>query len=158
MKHFIYILILISFIGGYFLGYYIYGILPISEYAGWKRTKKESFFMEKRTYWNILEGDTTTYRLVVDSINHLTPEHPNYLGIAINMANKYGYAPANYDVYNCLKNVYELNNLGKMDERTERLAMEYFKRSLTYGDKRVLNELKCNLKLQEYVLRDEEKE
>ena len=147
-------MIIFSFIGGYFLGYNIFGMLPISEYAGWKRAKNESFFMEKMTYWKILEGDTTTYRLVVDSINDLTPEHPNYLGIAINMANKYGYIPANYDVYNCLKNVYELNGIGNMDERTERLALEYFKRAIKFGDKRALNELTSNSKFQKYKPQD----
>lgn len=144
MKHIRYILFLFSMVVGYYLGYHIYSLLSIPEYAGWEREKNESFFMEKRTYWDILEGDTMTYRLVVDSINHLTPEHPNYLGIAINMANIYGYTPANYDVYNCLKNVYELNGLGKMDKRTEKLALEFFNRALKFGDKRALRELKSN--------------
>ena len=153
MKRVVYILYLLSVIGGLAIGYFVYDLFPFYQYDGWERRKSEAFFMEKETYWGIYGGDTVTYRAVVDSINLLTPEHPNYLGIALTMAHTYNYAPANFDVYTCLKNVYELNGLGKMDERTEKMAMEHLCRAVQAGDPRALKELEIHPELRDSLLR-----
>ena len=118
--------------------------VPFKKYEGWKRDKHEAFIIDDKTYSKIHDGDTMTYHLVIDSINMFTPEHPNYLGLALIMANEYDYAPANFDVYLCLKNVYKFNDLGEFDERTKALAFEYFQRALKMGDKRAIKELEDN--------------
>ena len=154
MKHIIYIYYLLSVIGGLAIGYFMYDQFPLYQYDGWERRKNESFFLEKITSREIfLLNDTATYRSVVDSINLLTPEHPNYLEMALRMGHEFNYAPANFDVYTCLKNVYELNGLGKMDERTEKMAMEHLCRAVQAGDPRALKELEIHPELRDSLLR-----
>lgn len=144
MKLLQYLLFVISIICGFFFGCQLIEHIPFKKYEGWKRGEHEAFIIDEKTYSKIHDGDTKTYQLVVDSINMLTPEHPNYLGLALIMANEYDYAPANYDVYLCLKNLYKFNGLGEFDKRTKALAMEYFQRALEMGDKRATKEIEVN--------------
>lgn len=141
MKLLHYFLYVISIICGVLLGCCLVEQIPFKKYEGWKRGEHEAFIIDGKTYSKIHDGDTLSYQLVVDSINMLTPEHPNYLGLALIMANEYDYAPANFDVYLCLKNVFKFNDLGEFDERTKALAMDYFHRALEKGDKRAVKEL-----------------
>ena len=63
-------------------------------------------------------------------------KHPQeYLIYSIVMADKYHYAPANYDVYYCLTSVFDANpSLGKIDKRTKKLALDYLERGMKLND------------------------
>lgn len=72
--------------------------------------------------------------------------HPQeYLLYSIVMADKYNYAPANYDVYYCLTSVFDSNpSLGKIDKRTKELALYFLERGAKLNDpvaKKEINKL-----------------
>lgn len=131
------ILITFAFVFGMFVGYLSYTLFPVLRLDSVKIAK----LVDRKSADLIYQGDTTVYRETVDSIRKLTPEHPNYLGMAINMACKNGYVPANFDAYQAIRDIYQLNGLGEMDERTRELAMTFLYRAVDLGDSRALQEL-----------------
>ena len=122
---------------GIIVGYQSYTLFPALRLDIVKTAK----LVDKERAYLIYHGDTTVYKEIVDSIRKLTPEHPNYLGMAINMACLYDYIPANFDAYQAIRDLYQLNDLGEMDERTRELAMTFLYRAVDLGDSRALQEL-----------------
>lgn len=131
------ILLALAFILGIFVGYLNYTLFPVLRLDSVKIAK----LVDRKSADLIYQGDTTIYREIVDSICKLTPEHPNYLGMAITMACKNGYVPANFDAYQAIRDIYQLNDLGEMDERTRSLAMIFLYRAVDFGYPRALHEL-----------------
>lgn len=68
------------------------------------------------------KGDTIAYQQIVDSIiGDIHSSNSNYFCYSLVMANKYDYAPANYDVYYSLIECFKQNNT-EMDDRTKRMV------------------------------------
>lgn len=89
----------------------------------------------------IYGGDTSLYKCFVDSIRKRTPQHPDYFTYSVYMANHFNYLPAYFDVYNALKDVYSLNNLGEMDSLTFNMAMYYLCTGAKKGNAECVHEL-----------------
>ena len=107
---------------GAIIGYM--GLFYFSPHNG----KSPVYHVHGMDYMKIMHaGDVETYLRVVDSIRTHTPSHPDYFEFSLQMAHKYNYLPANYDVYRALVDVHELNGL-TIASPADSLAQIYLQR------------------------------
>ena len=100
-----------------------------------------NIFMYKERLAIKNEGDTSAYKLYIDSIyknKHMALS--NSFVYSLRMAIIHNYIPANYDAYKTISVVYPKNE--QMDSETKRLCAFLLKRGADRGDKRCLLEIK----------------
>lgn len=117
-----------------------------------------NMFMYKERLAIKNEGDTTAYKLYIDSIyknKHVALS--NSFIYSLRMAIIHNYTPANYDAYRTISVVYPRNM--QMDSETKRLSIFLLKRGADRGDKRCLLEIKkMKIKYKEVPCSSKEKE
>ena len=129
-KVMIYIIVL-AFIAGFFF-----------DYNNLKEEKDKKFFcsifMEKERNAILEKGDTSAYKLYMDSIakSNQIPLSNSFCYSCF-MALYCNYIPANYDAYQTIMQVYPDSD--SMDVDTKKLCVYFLKRGADRDDKRCLN-------------------
>ena len=88
------------------------------------------------------KGDTIAYKHVVDSIKTNYPNCGNYFYYSLVMVLAYDYAPANYDIYTALHDLYSSSNKAEqIDDKTKQLALFFLENGAKKGNKECINKL-----------------
>jgi len=98
--------------------------------------KYKNYVFPYHDYTMAMYGDIPLYEKVVKERQEKTPSHPDYFDLSIEVARRTGYAPAYYNAYRALRDLYEYNHF-EMGDNVKRLMYGYLQLAIEKEDKRI---------------------